>query len=64
MQLFHTAMQRAKGYSLAGNFRNNELFTAYDQTLDLLWTGAEEPSDAFFDDLQAKAQEILDKPKP
>ena len=64
MDLFNKAMQKAKGYYLAANYRNNELFTAQDQKLDLLWTGKSTPTDAFFDELQAACQAVLDKPKP
>jgi ABC-type glycerol-3-phosphate transport system substrate-binding protein len=49
-------------YYYPANFRGQEAFQYYQQGLDPLWLGDEEPTDAFFDEANKGLQAILDKP--
>ena len=51
----------AMPYYYPANFRGVEAFEFYQQGLDPLWLGDEEPTDAFFDEANKRLQAILDK---
>jgi ABC-type glycerol-3-phosphate transport system substrate-binding protein len=54
----------AEAPRLPGNFRTVEFATALWQKMNALWIGDEQPTEKFFQELNAACQQVLDQPRP
>lgn len=62
--VFKEIMDNAQASRITANWRQSEAETAFNQLLQPLWAGVEQPTDAFADSVSEQIQDILDKPKP
>lgn len=56
--------EEGSGMIVPANFRGDETWTTLKQKMDPLWLGDAKPEKAFFDDVNAAMQAVLDKPRP
>jgi multiple sugar transport system substrate-binding protein len=62
--VFKEIMDNAMASRITANWRQSEAESALSQLLQPLWTGDEEPTQAFVDDVALQIQNILDQPRP
>lgn len=62
--VFKEIMDNAMDSRITANWRQEEAETAFAQLTQPLWTGAEEPTDAFIGEVAATIQDIMDQPRP
>lgn len=61
--VFNRIVAEALPFRGPANLRQVEVSEVAGQVASALWTGSAKPDDAFFDDLNAKIQQALDKPR-
>ncbi len=62
--VFKEIMDNAQASRITANWRQSEAEAAIQQLMQPLWTGDEEPSQAFIDGVTQQIQDILNQPKP
>jgi len=61
---FYTVLDGCMEYRTAANYRSSEYDTTVKAELDPLWLGKEKPTQAYFDTITERIQEVLDLPLP
>ncbi len=62
--VFKEIMDNAMDSRITANWRQTEAQTALDQLTQPLWTGDEQPTQAFIDGISQQIQDIMDLPRP
>jgi multiple sugar transport system substrate-binding protein len=62
--VFKEVMDNAMASRITANWRQNEVQDAFQQLMQPLWAGTEEPNDAYLETVRVAIQDIMDKPKP
>ena len=62
--VFKEIMDNAQASRITANWRQTEAETAFNQLMQPIWGGTEEPNDAYVETVRAQIQDIMDKPKP
>jgi multiple sugar transport system substrate-binding protein len=62
--VFKEIMDNAMDSRITANWRQREAEAALAQLMQPLWTGAEQPTQAFVDGVTQQIQDILDQPRP
>jgi hypothetical protein len=60
--VFIEPAENASPLRLPANLREEEVASALDQTLMPIWLGERQPDDAYFSELNAAIQGVLDQP--
>ena len=62
--VFKEIMDNAMASRITANWRQTEAETAFNQLMQPIWAGTEQPEDAYLETVRAQIQDIMDKPKP
>jgi multiple sugar transport system substrate-binding protein len=62
--VFKEIMDNAQASRITANWRQTEAETAFNQLMQPIWAGTEQPNDAYLETVRAQIQDIMDKPKP
>lgn len=62
--VFKEVMDNAMDSRITANWRQEEAEVAFEQLMQPLWAGNEEPNDAFVGEVAAQIQTIMDQPRP
>jgi multiple sugar transport system substrate-binding protein len=61
---FKEIMDNAQASRITANWRQTEAESAFQQLMQPIWAGTEQPTDAYLETVRAQIQDIMDKPKP
>jgi multiple sugar transport system substrate-binding protein len=62
--VFKEIMDNAMASRITANWRQGEAESAFNQLMQPIWAGTEQPSDAYLETIRVQIQDIMDKPKP
>jgi multiple sugar transport system substrate-binding protein len=62
--VFKEIMDNAQASRITANWRQTEAETAFNQLMEPIWSGTEQPTEAYLETVRVQIQDIMDKPKP
>ena len=62
--VFKEIMDNAMASRITANWRQTEAENAFNQLIQPIWAGTEQPTDAYLETVRVQIQDIMDKPKP
>lgn len=62
--VFKEIMESAMPSRITANWRQTEAESAFNQLMQPIWAGTEQPNEAYLETIRVAIQDIMDKPKP